>query len=399
MPESISLCMIVKNEEARLGQCLDSARRYVDEIIIVDTGSTDKTCEIARSFTDKVYTFQWVDDFSAARNFALSKAAGTWILSLDADEVLDVDGVDIKSFLESRAEYAFSVEIYNKQSEGGPGRYSVHEAIRLFRNHPDIRFSGAVHEDISPSLMKVGGKTGKAPFRIIHYGYENPNGSKRLYLLGILKKQYENDPIRFDRAFYYGNQLFITGQKEKAWEIFSRAERLYDPRLHEPKLWRELKVRKAYLALQKGQTQQAVAEMDELFRNGIPEHEVWYYLLLGAEVYQEAGFLAKAIELLENLLRILNNNPDWQRWVRQEEIDFQLGTLYYRHQLPSKAKACFQKALQGGMKGETVHLLLGMSALLEGDLVLARKALNEVMRLNPSNDTARKGLAILENMN
>ena len=85
---TISLCMIVKNEENTLSRCLDSVRGAVDEIIIVDTGSSDRTVEIAKRYTDKVYGFDWIDDFSAARNFAFSKASSEYCMWLDADDVI-----------------------------------------------------------------------------------------------------------------------------------------------------------------------------------------------------------------------------------------------------------------------------------------------------------------------
>ena len=85
---TISLCMIVKNEERILARCLDSVAELMDEIVIVDTGSTDRTKEIAARYTDKIYDFQWIHDFSAARNFAFSKASMEYIYSADADEVL-----------------------------------------------------------------------------------------------------------------------------------------------------------------------------------------------------------------------------------------------------------------------------------------------------------------------
>ena len=84
---TISLCMIVKNEEAVLGRCLESIQDVVDEIVIVDTGSTDKTKEIAARYTDKIYDFPWCDDFSAARNFAFSNGTGESLLWMDADDV------------------------------------------------------------------------------------------------------------------------------------------------------------------------------------------------------------------------------------------------------------------------------------------------------------------------
>ena len=86
---TISLCMIVKNEEKTLDRCLSCVAELMDEIIVVDTGSTDRTKEIAARYTDRIYDFAWVDDFSAARNYAFSKATGDYIYSADADEFLD----------------------------------------------------------------------------------------------------------------------------------------------------------------------------------------------------------------------------------------------------------------------------------------------------------------------
>src|SRR3989344_5073579 len=103
---TISLCMITKNEEQFLEQCLNSVQELVDEIIIVDTGSTDKTKEIAAKFTDKIFDFKWGDVFSKARNESLKQATKDWILVLDADEQLDQDGIREvkKSVLNEEAE-------------------------------------------------------------------------------------------------------------------------------------------------------------------------------------------------------------------------------------------------------------------------------------------------------
>jgi len=92
--------MIVKNESSTLETCLNSAKKHLDEIIIVDTGSTDNTIEIAKKFTDYVYDFKWCNDFSAARNFSLKKAKGDWIIILDADEIInDNDWIKIKKII------------------------------------------------------------------------------------------------------------------------------------------------------------------------------------------------------------------------------------------------------------------------------------------------------------
>ena len=106
---TISLCMIVKNEEKNLERCLKSYAPLMDEIIVVDTGSTDKTKEIAAEYTPYVYDFEWVHDFAAARNFAFSKATGDYIYSADADEVLEE--IDRQKFLKLKQALLPEIEI------------------------------------------------------------------------------------------------------------------------------------------------------------------------------------------------------------------------------------------------------------------------------------------------
>ena len=106
--QTISLCMITKNEDLFLEQCLNSVKNLVDEIIIVDTGSTDRTKEISRKFTDNVFDFEWCDDFSAARNESLKHATGDWILVLDADETIsEKDHHTIKEFIDNNGAEGF----------------------------------------------------------------------------------------------------------------------------------------------------------------------------------------------------------------------------------------------------------------------------------------------------
>ena len=110
----ISLCMIVKNEEKILTRCLDSVADLVDEIVIVDTGSTDATKKIAANYTDKIYDFTWVDDFSAARNFAFSKAEKDYIYTADADEVIDEE--NRKRFRELKEVLLPEIEIVQRST-------------------------------------------------------------------------------------------------------------------------------------------------------------------------------------------------------------------------------------------------------------------------------------------
>src|SRR5699024_4807164 len=145
---SISLCMIVKNEEEVLEQCLDSISHLCDEIIIVDTGSSDKTKAIAEKFTNKIYDFQWIDDFSAARNFAFSKATKDYIFWLDADDILlNEDQLKLnalKKCLNTTIDsvsmnYILTFDEYDKPS-------FYFRRNRLIKRSKHFKWHGAVHE-------------------------------------------------------------------------------------------------------------------------------------------------------------------------------------------------------------------------------------------------------------
>lgn len=133
MIKTVSLCMIVKNEEKYLSRCLESVRNKVDEIIIIDTGSTDSTLEIAKQYTNKIYHFTWVNDFAAARNESLKYATSQYVLILDADEYLD-PAADLQKDISSNFDYYY-VKIINDMSYG---TILKHTAIRLFANHKNL---------------------------------------------------------------------------------------------------------------------------------------------------------------------------------------------------------------------------------------------------------------------
>lgn len=148
---TISLCMIVKNEEAILSRCLDSLKGLMDEIIIVDTGSTDRTREIAARYTDKLYDFEWTDDFSAARNFAFSKAGMEYIYSADADEVLE--GENRERFFLLKENLLPEIEIvqmkYGNQLQFGTV-YNFDQEYRpkLFKRLRQFEWVEPIHETV-----------------------------------------------------------------------------------------------------------------------------------------------------------------------------------------------------------------------------------------------------------
>jgi len=222
----ISLCMIVKNEEDWIENALASVRSVVDEVIIADTGSTDRTLQRAARFSAKVLHFKWTDSFADARNFTLAEARHPWILVLDADECIAARDLPVIQEAVQRKpdgyhliqrNYVFGNQIVGWTPNSGayvegksyPGHLD-NPLIRLFRNQSDIRFRGAVHEIIDPTRMNQSLRFDSLPVVVHHYGKvrdaERVASKQRLYLdLGNKRIQEDgtNPKAHFDLGIQY----------------------------------------------------------------------------------------------------------------------------------------------------------------------------------------------------
>lgn len=225
---SISLCMIVKNESHTLEQCLASAKPHVDEIVVVDTGSDDETVEVARRWGARVYFFEWVHDFAAARNESLKHARGDWVLQLDADERLNVLGAPdgLRGAVSAPAIDAYIVPIRNHRMEQGKATYFINYNLRLFKRLPGVRYEREVHESVELSLGRVGGVTANAGFIIEHEGYNTGPSDLTRKLnrnLEILRKYVEREPRNAFVLYYLGNTYRSLGRTGESLEILERA--------------------------------------------------------------------------------------------------------------------------------------------------------------------------------
>ncbi len=227
----ISLCMIVKDEEATLGKCLLSVQDYVDEIIIVDTGSKDMTKEIAYRYTDKVYDFKWSNDFADARNFSISKASNSWVLILDADEV--IYELDIESVLEfSRTDNMVvgRVKRINEyEDQYGTKRYL--EQVNRFFNKEFYNYEGIIHEQLVSKNDEQHYKTKNLPISLNHIGYskevvKRTNKIERnISLLLESIKNKDNDPYLY---YQLGKSYFMGKEFKEAVINFEKAIDLID---------------------------------------------------------------------------------------------------------------------------------------------------------------------------
>lgn len=212
--DTISLCMIVRDEEPVLIRCLESAAGLYDELVIVDTGSADRTREIARGYTDKVYNFPWVDDFSAARNFAFERASMHYCMWLDADDVIPENQRDrFLSVKENDLPAADVVMLPYHTAFDAAGRPTfTYYRERIVRNDPRFRWKGAVHEAIAPA--------GKVIYReaAVEHRKEGPGDPDRNLRIfqGILAR---GDNLEPREQFYYGRELFYHRRYEEAVQV------------------------------------------------------------------------------------------------------------------------------------------------------------------------------------
>ena len=223
----ISVCMIAKNEEQHIEECCKCLVPYGFEIVLVDTGSTDRTVDLAKRYTDRIYHFDWCSDFSAAKNYALEKASHDWILSIDCDEYIEsADLSALAAHMKSHSTYAGRILIRNRFTENGQTAY---EQVRVSRfvNRRCYHFEGAVHEQLvpvtspdatSPSVKYVY----DAPITVLHVGYDGSEKEMREKSernIALLERELETqgpDPYTYyqlgqsyrklhdyERAFYY----------------------------------------------------------------------------------------------------------------------------------------------------------------------------------------------------
>lgn len=245
----LSLCMIVKNEESSLPQTLNSVKGIVDEMVILDTGSTDRTVEIAKAVGARVEYFEWCNDFAAARNEALKYAQGKWVLVLDADEVLTPAIVpEIKRAIksdalgDSSASRYVAINLIRKEVGASQSPYSL--LSRLFRNHPEIRFSHPYHAMVDDSVQALLQREPQwqvvsiPAVAILHYGYQpeaiaslDKYNRARTAMEGFLSS-HPNDPYTCNKL---GALYAQTGRLREGIELLKRG--LSSPQANAPILY------------------------------------------------------------------------------------------------------------------------------------------------------------------
>ena len=235
----ISLCVITKNQEKLLEACLNFGRTIADEMIVVDLQSTDSTKALAKKFTDKVFDFKWKDNFADARNFAIKKAKGDWILMLDANEKISpkfvgqirklIEDPDYDAFSFNQKTFTHHTERFGFVQQAHltyPG-YVEAPVVKLFRNKKNIKYQYALFETVLPSLLEQGNRIKNSNIPLFHYETDTERpATKGAYVRTILKKQLGNMPQDPKAHYDYATELLAQKSFPSALSHFKQAELL-----------------------------------------------------------------------------------------------------------------------------------------------------------------------------
>ncbi len=238
---TIALCIVARNEEGFLRECIESARPVVDEIVVVDTGSTDRTPEIAAEAGARVVPLAWPGDLGRAHNLPLEYARADWVLALDADEVLDprrrrqirtlVDSGDADGYRLPIRNYSYEpthkwrpADPSDPLTRGALG-YVPTRPVRLFRRREEYRFTGHLHQAVAPSILQSGGHIGDAEVPIHHYGPLRADRSKSPFYVSLARREATARP-RYPRAWIELGVLLFRQDPQAALEAFRRARAL-----------------------------------------------------------------------------------------------------------------------------------------------------------------------------
>jgi glycosyltransferase involved in cell wall biosynthesis len=387
--------MIVKNEEQNLARVLSSVKTLADEIIIVDTGSQDRTVEVARNYGARVFHFAWCDDFSAARNESIRHARKDYILWLDADDEVESEEVPIiKKHLRKQNGTAVFLRIRNVR----PGE--IHEFIQLrcFPNGKGVRFKGRIHEQVFSALHSKGVPFSHCDGIICHHGYGDETGVRvklernRL----ILERELSDDPADFQTLFFLSRTLFSLGDKTKAVEYLDRALEIGRDSVKAQQLgiFKVAFLDKAGLLVGEGRTGEAISLLEENLLRG--EGSDFFKYTLG-ELYFNTGSYEKAYRMMLPLQKagfsrdILPVNVTAVR----TNIEKYLGISSLVVGDLERAEVCLECLLSSNPHDPSHFHYLSLAREKRGDLDGAMRAVVKGLERGEQNDLLRKRLFLL----
>lgn len=404
---ALSLCIIARNEQEYIASCLESVIDTVDEIILVDTGSTDHTVEIARSLGAKIIHEPWHDHFARARNRSLEEASGDWILVLDADERLAPESrPHIRQAILETTAHAVNVLIKNFLVSDPLFGAWTSRAVRLFRNDPGIRFEGRVHERIMPSIERSGMRVAdRNDILVIHYGYSDDGPKKRerqernLRLLLMEIKERPGDPLLH---YHLGATYQSMGEIQKAIEHLEQASKCAAPgedsgtrAALSPGIVAAAAARLARLYLARNRLEEALQQCERAVQQGVTDPLV---IFLAAVIHMHGYNFSTAAKVLQWGLSIAREKSaeTLESGIRKEQLRLALAHCKRFDGRIEEALAEYTACTEQEPACLDAWIGRGQCEIQLQHYSRARNAFHRALELDPDSETAKIGIKVCQ---
>ena len=391
-PNTLSICMIVKNEEHHLADCLKGVQDFADEIVVVDTGSTDNTVKIAESFGAKVIHSNWRNDFSYSRNISLNHATCRWILWLDADDRVPPSEVEKFTGLKSAPpDRAFFMRIRNVR-QGGFGEQWFQ--LRMFPNHPGIRFERKIHEQILPSLVRLTIPTKQVDVRIDHLGYENPKmqrdkARRNLEILFADLANHPDDPLYLAAI---ANSYFVIEEFGEAIKWYKKILEIPKGHQKNPDLYRQTPTSIGLCLKNLGDLSPAWEWIEKALGENPQKIDS---LFIGAELKEKMGDPTVATELYERVLQappLCSSCPVDPDTMKAKSL-LCLGRIYTKAGRGDQGEGAYRKCTEKYPTVDQAFRELGELLMAREKFQEAAKFFQRAIELRPGEPRAYIGLA------
>jgi len=260
MKKDLSLLIIAKNEAENIRNVINSAKKVVNSIIVVDTGSSDDTAMIATRLGAEVLFYKWDNNFSNARNFGLQHISTAWVLALDADEMLDVDSFNkFAHFLYDENIGGLNCVIENALNDDDDASIINHRYTRIFRANPKIRYVGKIHEQIRESITEAGFAIQNTDIIIKHFGYIDVTDDKKQRNRSMLLEEIEANPNDSWLKYHLAETEFAMTNYDEAYEIYSKIKDHYELTLEQNQ---RVKIRLGQILLNRNELNECINVLD-----------------------------------------------------------------------------------------------------------------------------------------
>ena len=372
-PNTLSVCMIVKNEEENIGACLETVKDFADQVVVVDTGSIDRTVEIAEKYGTSVIRSDWRGDFSYSRNISLDHAASRWVLWLDADDRVPLSEAEkFKRLKTDPPDRAFYLMVRNVRP-GGFGEQWYQ--LRMFPNHPEIRFERKVHEQVGFAVEKLKMPAFRMDVRIDHIGYDNPEVKRKKALRNREILLAEFPRYRRDPAFVssIGDSCFLTEDFEAAIQWYQRVLEIPDGDGKQPEIFGQMPTSIALSYQRLGNLGNARQWIEKAIQASPQKIDS---LFLAAELREKMGDPAGAAALYERITQIPAHYTSYAadlEGLKAKSLIY-MGKIYRKGERFDEAEKAFRKCME-----RYPQVLNSYSEL--GDILLNRGRLREAADL------------------